>query len=257
MTDIRELRRPPPPFRRVRVASITEIGPRLRRITVSGEELEGLVVDEPAASVRLLLPSTGELVIPQWTGNEFLLPDGSRPLIRTFTPRALRTRPAELDIDIVLHGDAGASGWARRAAIGDPVAVSGTGRGYAIDPGSDPLVLLGDETAIPAISQILEAAPPEMQVVVHIEVMDADGRVALPAHPRARVAWHDLRDGGAPGSALTPALAAEPLPPGARVWAAGEAAAMQQIRRRLSERGVDRSRATVRGYWKVGRAGPG
>ncbi|MGH9136793.1 MAG: SIP domain-containing protein, partial [Acidimicrobiales bacterium] len=46
------------------------------------------------------------------------------------------------------------------------------------------------------------------------------------------------------------------LAPGARVWAAGEAAAMQRIRRHLfEERGRSRRDATVRGYWKHGRAG--
>jgi NADPH-dependent ferric siderophore reductase len=40
------------------------------------------------------------------------------------------------------------------------------------------------------------------------------------------------------------------------VWAAGEAAAMQRIRRHLfDEREVPRAQATVRGYWKHGRRG--
>jgi NADPH-dependent ferric siderophore reductase len=46
------------------------------------------------------------------------------------------------------------------------------------------------------------------------------------------------------------------LAPRTRLWAAGEAAAMQRIRRHLFEdRGLSRADATVRGYWKHGRAG--
>ena len=46
------------------------------------------------------------------------------------------------------------------------------------------------------------------------------------------------------------------LEPGIRVWVAGEAAAMQRIRRHLFEdRGLPRSQASVRGYWKHGRSG--
>jgi NADPH-dependent ferric siderophore reductase len=46
------------------------------------------------------------------------------------------------------------------------------------------------------------------------------------------------------------------LVPGTRVWAAGEAAAMQAIRRHLfEERQLPRARATVRGYWKQGASG--
>lgn len=256
MTDIKDLRREPPAFRRVTVGAIDDLTPHLRRFTLVGDELDGLVIDEPAASVRLLLPSPGtdELVMPDWTGNEFLLPDGRRPLIRTFTPRHLRER--ELDVDVVLHGDIGASGWALGASIGDPVAVSGPGRGYEIDPASNPLLMLGDETAIPAMAQLLETIPRDTRVIVHAEVARPDARLDLPEHPRATVTWHDLGDRD-PGIALLAALEAEEIGGAARVWAAGEAAGMQRIRTHLKELDIDRSRTTVRGYWKVGRAGPG
>jgi NADPH-dependent ferric siderophore reductase len=251
MTDVTALRREPPAFRRVSVARVGAVSSRLRRITFHGPELEGLAIDQPAASVRLLVPSRGSagLVMPEWTGNEFLLPDGRRPLIRTFTPRHLRSDPLELDIEVVLHGDAGASGWAAAAGTEDEAAVSGPGRGYEIDPGSDPLVLIGDETAIPAISQLIEWAT--VPVVAHVEVARPDARLDLP------VAWHDLPPGDRPGATLLEALGAIEITEHTRVWAAGEAAAMQRIRKHLGERGIDRARTTVRGYWKVGRAGPG
>ena len=35
------------------------LSPRMVRITLAGGELEGLLVEQPAASVRLLLPSPG------------------------------------------------------------------------------------------------------------------------------------------------------------------------------------------------------
>ena len=75
------VRREPPPFRRVTVRAVTPLSPRLARITLTGDELAGLEIDEPAASVRLLIPSPGtdELIIPTWRGNEFLLPDDRSP----------------------------------------------------------------------------------------------------------------------------------------------------------------------------------
>jgi len=253
--DIRDLRREPPRFRRVAVAAVTDLSPRMRRMTFAGTDLEGMEIDQPAASVRLLLPSSGssELVMPEWTGNEFLFQDGRRPLIRTFTPRNLRTDPPELDIDIVLHGLEGASGWAMRAEPGDPAAVSGPGRGYEFDPGAEPLLLLGDETAIPAIGQLAEKAPASIRVVAHIEVARPDARIVLPGD----LTWHDLGAGNPPGTELLDSLAGIHLGERARVWAAGEATAMQHLRKHLTERGMDRSRTTVRGYWKAGRAGPG
>jgi NADPH-dependent ferric siderophore reductase len=216
-------------------------------------------VDEPAASVRLLLPPPGheELVMPAWNGNEFLLPDGQRPRIRTLTP--LRADPARgtLDVEIVDHGTGAASEWAGAARPGTPAALSGPGRGYTIDPDASGYLLAGDETAIPAIGQLLEVLPPATPVQVHVEAGHPDARlVPLAAHPRATIGWHDLPAGAAPGDALVAAVRDTPIAEGTRVWVAGEAAAVQRIRRHLfDERGLPRSQTTVRGYWKHGRSG--
>ncbi|MDQ3944397.1 MAG: siderophore-interacting protein [Actinomycetota bacterium] len=251
-------RREPPPFRRVEVGDVEALSPRMVRLTFGGSELRDLVVEQPAASVRLLLPSpgAGELVIPSWNGNEFLLPDGRRPAIRTFTP--LRSDPAggELDLDIVVHGGGVASGWAAAARPGDRAAISGPGRGYTVDPDAPAFLLAGDETAIPAISQLLEVLPAATPVQVHIEVADPDARLALPDHPSAAVRWCDLPPGGTPGDGLVAAVAGADIAPGTRIWVAGEAAAVQRIRRHLfDDRGVPRAQCTVRGYWKRGRTG--
>ena len=252
------IRREPPAFRSVAVRRVEELTPRMVRVTFSGEELEGLAVEHPAASVRLLLPSPGttELVRPAWNGNEFLLPDGRRPLIRTFTPFRVDPEALELDLEIVVHGGGGASEWAAAARPGDPAAISGPGRGYAVDPEAPAFLLAGDETAIPAMAQLLDALPAAKAVQVLIEVAAPDARLALPDHPRSAVRWCDRPPGAAPGDTLVAAVRDADLVPGTRVWAAGEAAAVQRIRRHLfDERGVPRSQATVRGYWKHGRAG--
>jgi len=230
----------------------------MMRVTLAGPELEGFTVDQPAASVRLLIPSPGssELVLPRWNGNEFLLADGRRPVIRTFTPRGVNAARSALDLDIVVHGGGTASGWAEAAAPGDQAAISGPGRGYPVDAGAAALVLAGDETAIPAISQLLEAIPAETSVMVYLEVARPDARLSLPGHPKANVAWCDLAPRAPPGDALVAAVSAAALPADARVWAAGEAAAMQRLRRHLfEERGLTRTEAHVRGYWKTGRSG--
>ncbi|MDQ3679637.1 MAG: siderophore-interacting protein [Actinomycetota bacterium] len=251
-------RREPPPFRRVAVRRVEPLSPRMVRVTLAGPELEGFAVEDPAASVRLLLPPPGarELVMPSWNGNEFLLPGGHRPTIRTFTPRRVDAEAVELDVEIVLHGAGVASEWAEAAEPGDPAAVSGPGRGYNIDGEAPGFLLAGDETAIPAISQLLEVLPGGIPVLVHIEIAHSEARLALPGHPRATVQWCDLAPGASPGDALVAAVGSADFAPGARTWVAGEAAAVQQIRRHLFEgRGLPRAQASVRGYWKRGRSG--
>jgi NADPH-dependent ferric siderophore reductase len=241
------VRREPPRFRLVEVRRVAIVNPCLARVTLGGAELAGFAIDEPAASVRLLLPSppSRELVVPTWNGNEFLLADGRRPVIRTFTP-LLSADATQLDVEIVLHDEGVASKWAADAGSGDPAALSGPGRGYVIDADADVYVIAGDESAIPAITQLLESLAPTSAVSVFVEARDT-ARRALPDHPRAGIEWCD---------SLFDALRDSEITGDTRVWAAGEAAAMQRIRRHLfEERGIARRQATIRGYWKHGRAG--
>jgi NADPH-dependent ferric siderophore reductase len=259
-TGTPRLRREPPRFRRVQVRAVESRAPRLIRVVLGGRELVGMPVPEAAASVRLLLPHPGaELVIPKWTGNEFLLPDGRRPVLRTFTPWRTNTDDDTLAIDVVLHGaESGwvgaAADWAARAEAGMPCALSGPGRGSAPALDATDYLLLGDESAVPAIEQVLAVLPTAARARVVVEVAHDDGHLALPGD----VEWRRRPAGDPPGAALVEAAHRADLADDTRVWAAGEAAAMQRIRRHLFEdRRVARTRTTVRGYWKTGTAGDG
>ena len=257
MSPTLRVRREPPPFRQVEVRRLHRRSPRMVSVTLGGGELDGFAVDQPAASVRLLLPSPGaqDLVVPTWKGNEFLLPDGRRPAIRTLTPLGFDPGAQELRLDIVLHGHGVASDWAETAIPGRRAAVSGPGRGYMI-PDVGAFLLAGDESALPAIGQLLETIPADRRIDVHVEVSHPDARLDLPAHSGATVEWHELPPGAPPGDALVAAVKSVDLAADTRVWVAGEAAAVQRIRRHLfDEVGLPRPSTTVRGYWKHGRAG--
>lgn len=252
---VQRLRREPPPFRRVEVVRTEHLGPRMVRIVLGGPALAGFTIEGPASSVRLLVPEPGadELVMPEWTGNQFELPDGSRAPIRTFTPRYFDAATNELTIDVVVAHAGLTADWASSAAPGDPAAISGPGRTDELD-GAASYLLIGDETAMPAIGQLLEMLPGEVTIHAHVEVGEAAGRIELPQHPGAKVAWAVTPEGAVPGATFVDALPdPEDLPE--QVWVAGEAAAVQAVRARLfGELDVPRSRAIVRGYWKQGRA---
>lgn len=256
MAELR-VRREPPRFRVAEVRRSETITPYLVRVALGGPELAGLDPGLPGASVRLLVPPAGsDLVLPAWTGNEFLFPNGTRPPIRTLTPRRFDPDALELTVEVVIHEGGLLSAFALTATPGVEVAVSGTGRGYTVDPDARQYVLAGDESAIPAIGQLLEALPAAARIDVVIEVARPDARLQLPPHPGASVQWVDLPDGTAPGEALVDAVIVADVDDGTHVWAAGEAAAMQRIRKHLfEERGLSRASAVVRGYWKRGRSG--
>jgi NADPH-dependent ferric siderophore reductase len=251
------VRREPPPFRIAQVAQIEARSPYLTRITLTGPALEGFDPGLPAASVRLLLGSdTTRVMLPIWNRNEFLLADGSRPIIRTLTPLRFEPDSLNLVIEVVRHGQGPLSQWADTTKSGDWVAVSGPGRGYEIDTAARLFLLAGDESAVPAINTILAAIPADAEIRVLVEVGDLDASVDLPAHPRATVRWLKRENGSRSGTALRAAIEELQLDRDARVWVAGEAAAMQKIRRHFfDDREVPRSNAVIRGYWKHDRAG--
>lgn len=250
------IRREPPSFRRLRVRSIEPLSERMLRIVLGGDELAGFVIESPASSVRLLLPPNGRdaIEMPTWTGNQFELANGDRAPIRTFTPRYVDVERLELTLDVALHDHGAATDWARRASVGDEVAISGPGRSELLDPSATSFLLAGDESAIPAIGQLLEWIDPAHRVDVHIEIAVPSARFELPQHPNATITWYDAEPDAAPGASMVAAVEGLDTLPDA-VWVAGEAAAVQRIRTHLFDvRGRSRRDVTARGYWKQGRS---
>jgi NADPH-dependent ferric siderophore reductase len=253
---LERVRREPPAFRRVRVRSTGALSERMMRVVLGGDELAGFAIESAASSVRLLLPPAGHdnIEMPTWTGNQFELASGERAPIRTFTPRAFDAERLELTLDVVLHERGAATDWVRRTAVGDEVAISGPGRSETFDPAARSFLLVGDESAIPAISQLLETIDTTHTIQAHIEITDPGARFELPTHPNATIVWHDAIVGAAPGASVAAVVESLVQLPDA-VWVAGEAATVQRLRTHLFDvRGLARGRVTARGYWKLDRS---
>jgi NADPH-dependent ferric siderophore reductase len=257
MSDVAtRVRREPPQFRRARVVAVEAVTPYLRRVRLAGDELRGMDPGLPGASVRLLVPDdpATPVVLPEWTGNEFRTADGGRAPIRTLTPVEPDPGAGLLTLDVVRHEAGLLTAWADAVGEGDEVAVSGTGRGYTVDPGAEAHLLAGDETALPALRQVLAALPADGPVLLLAEVRGPDAEVPFADRPGLEVRWVASDPDAPPGDRLVHAVTGADLAPGVHVWAAGEAAAVQRIRRHLfEERELARAQAHVRGYWKVGR----
>lgn len=260
-------RRAAAPFRRVEVTATERVTPRLVRVSLAGPDLAGFRVEQPASSVRLYVPGPdaprdedGHLVLPTWDRNNFAFADGSRPTLRTLTPLRVDPAASSLDVEVVAHGDGPAARWAEAVSPGDETAISGPARGWDLDAAAPAHLLAGDETALPAIGELLEALAalaPDRPVRVLAETATAEARPPLPGHPTAEVTWLVQEPGAIPGAGLVDAVRGLDLVEGTRVWAAGEAAAVQAVRRHLFDvRGVPRDHTWIRGYWKHGRGEP-
>ncbi|MFJ8104396.1 siderophore-interacting protein [Streptomyces sp. NPDC096132] len=252
------------PFRffSLQVVRTRRLGSSLVRVSFAGEDLQYFFSDGRDQSLSLFLPHPGqdapavpfELGDGWWQGWREL-PDDVRAVMRSYTLRALRRDPDEIDIDFVLHTPAGpASAWAARAAAGDRVVLLGPAvadnRAIRFRPprDTDLVVLWGDETALPAISSILESLPSGQRVRAWIEVHDPGNVQDLMTLADAEITWVGA------GASLEAVQEAR-LPRAAHpyVWIAGESGSVKALRRHfVRERGVDRRRVTFVGYWRQG-----
>ena len=248
-------RRPAPTFHPVAVAEISQLAPRMRRITFTGEKLAEYPVDGPATHFKLLLPAPGQadVALPE-AGPDGLVWPEPRPLRRTYTPRYVDRAGQRLVVDFVLHGDGGpASKWAAAARVGDRVVVTGARGAYRIDPGADWTLLVADETALPAVGTILDEAPAGARVLLVAEVAGEGEQLEFGTAAKLTTVW---RHRGENPAGMQAAQAVRDLTlPGGRgaCWVGLEAAAMRVVRRHLlGERGLDREQVYTRGYWKLG-----
>lgn len=222
-----------PGFRELRLVKWNDVTPSVRRLTFSGSDLS--VYDSGSMHVSLLFPPEG-LAKPEWPrpgpdGRTIWPPDDRRPASRIYTIRPVDVEAGTLDIDFVRHGVGVASAFAEEPRKGALIGCAGPiGRKI---PDVDFYLLASDETAIPAMSRILESAPATARGHAFIEVDNPGERQPLVNSSSIDVRWL-YRDGAKAGTTtlLEDAAKAIDLPKDKSifVWAAAETAVVRALR---------------------------
>lgn len=262
MTDLippGSTRRPyPVRARLLTVAHIEELSSDMRRMVLTGEDLESTLSLVPLATadhVKVVIPdeSTGNVALPLVGRHGLTLSDGTAPVIRTYTIRAVDPDQRHLTIDFVLHDHGPAGRWASKARCGARIGVMGP-RGSTIYPSRySRYVIAADETGLPAAERWIEEAPAGTEVDVFALIADASRQRVLPLRPGLSLHWLHRQK----GDDLTVAVReAVPVDDGATfVWAAAEAASMGTLASHLRDTAGFHPRSIdVHGYWKRGEA---
>ena len=241
-------------FRRVQVRQVIDLGPHMRRIIVAGAELEGFHSASPDDHIKVFFPNPeGDYVTPTMGPVGPVHPEGHTPSpMRDYTPRLHDPAAGTLAIDFVLHGEGPASDWARQARAGDAFAFGGPRGSFLPAQDFDHYVLVGDETALPAIGRWLEEMPEGRKATALIEVPESADRQVLATRADATILW--LPRDGAPAHAsqrLEQALEAL-LPQGDTFWwIACESRRARAMRKFLeARRQVPKDWVRSTGYWK-------
>jgi NADPH-dependent ferric siderophore reductase len=243
------------------VARVERLPPNMVRVVLSGEELRGFTSLGFDDHVKVFFPNGGGTTLAGGSDSRSAVAvDGAgAPAMRDFTPRRFDIETGELWIDCFLHEGGPAAAWAAQASVGQTLEIGGP-KGSAIIAldGIEAHVLIGDETALPAISRRLEELPVSTRTLIVIE-LDADSeRPVLASSAAMDVVWVAReRRGGAPAQEIIGTLRGLEFPPGrCFVWVAGESQAARAIRSYLrDERGFDKKWIKAAGYWQRGAAG--
>ncbi|WP_340540895.1 siderophore-interacting protein [Nocardioides sp. GXZ039] len=240
------------------VVSTEVLSPQLIRVVLGGEGLDGFepVEDTDQYVNCFFLGDEATHGVPFDADAVRDLPREQRPFGRRMTVRAWDPERRELSLDIATHGEVGYAGrWALHAKPGDRLQFRGPGGGYYPPAEADYFLLVGDESALPAIAASAEAVPEGRSVVAVVEVEDGDGEVELTSPGDLTVVWvHRAGNEDRLDDLLADAVAALPRPEGVvSAFVHGEAAATRAVRRvLLGERLVEPERLSCSPYWRRG-----
>lgn len=234
-----ELVRHPLQRRRLSVAAVEHLTPHMLRITLSGAELADFTSVSPDDHIKIFLPGA----------------DGQE-LCRDYTPRQYNRAAATLVLDFVDHHTGPAAAWARSARVGDSLDIGGPKGSRVITGDVAHWLLVGDESALPAIGRRVEALPAHARVTTVVAVPEvADEQVFATAATHDAYWVHRPLELADQAHAIVAALGQVPIEVGTFVWVGAEAHVARAVRDYLLDvRCVPVQWVRASGYWVMGQA---
>lgn len=218
-------------IRDVKVSQITQTGANMLKLTFSGDVLKDFVSLSFDDHIK------------------FIFSDGApEPHKRDYTPVDHDAQRGELSLEFALHAEGAATDWARAARIGSQAVIAGPRGSMIIPVDYDWHLLIGDLSALPAITRRLKELPAGTRAQVLVEISDPADMRQFDSAAELDVRW--VRD----PAELFAQVRALSLPAGeGYTWAAGEGNTMKQLRAILvEEKGIAKDNLRVAAYWKQG-----
>jgi NADPH-dependent ferric siderophore reductase len=222
------------------IAEVADLGPRMRRIVLTGAGLEDFSY-QPGQDVMLVLGG------------------GERPLSRRYTIRGYHSRSRTLELNILAHGVHGpGAAWAASSVPGDRVNGVGPRGKIFLDADADWHLFLGDETAAPGSLSMLEALAPDVPAQAYLEVETPEDELPTPVSGSGTQQVNWLYRGATPATASTMLLdtmTSAELPLGrGHVYIAGEVQVVSAVLRTALARGLAPDQVSAKAYWGRGKA---
>lgn len=266
--------------RTAHVESIRDVTPLMRRVVLAGPQLEAFTAQTahgpvevppfraPAFDdhVKIVLSEDPEQQppLPEQLAEGIEWTPAPHRAARDYTPRWVRPAAdcpdgvARVALDFVLHGEGPAASWAAMAQPGQALSFVGPKSSLVLPERVSAMVLVGDETALPAVGRFFDEWPIEAPAHAILFCTSSQARQDLALRDGDSVTWVPMPepDGPAMLAAVTEHLDDADLGDAPFLWAAGEAASLLPLRRWAGRTlGLPKDRMSVTGYWHVPRAG--
>ncbi|RNF50023.1 siderophore-interacting protein [Marinomonas hwangdonensis] len=226
--------RPQP--RELTVINKFHVTPNMLRVTLGGDNIHTIPEDQESGYVKLIFPRKDQ-----------------KPLLRTYTIRHQRAN--EIDIDFVLHEDGGpASTWAKNTQPNDTILVGGPGPKKFIEESTDWKILVGDMTALPAISVNLTKLSQDSKGYAVLEVISEDDIQPLKHPTGIELKWVINPHPGENANLLLDQIQSLSWHQGSvSVWVACEFSSMKILRSFFkNDRNIEKENFYISSYWKLG-----
>ena len=207
---------------------------------------------------RIAFTISGPEAFPQDTASAYLklaFQDRESRVVRSYTVRNFDPASSELEMDFVVHDDAGpASRWAESAGVGDTLEAGGPGPKKLLKLAGDWSLVVGDMSALPAIGANLAHLPHDANGFALIEILDIRDRQPLDAPPGVEVSWIVNPDPARSAEVMMAAVRSLDWPAGqCEAWIAGELDTVRAVRVYLkAERDITRDYMYASSYWQHG-----
>lgn len=225
--------------RSLEVVKVERLTPHMIRVTLAGPDLAGFASASPDDHIKIFIPGL----------------DGT-PVRRDYTPRKYDSEAGTLVLDFVNHEGGPAAAWARAAKVGDHLDIGGPKGSQIISGNIAHWLLIGDETALPAIGRRVEelSAPSQVTTIVAVPGQEDEQIFKTPAQHTAH--WvHRPLDKADDAQGIVSILAGMDIPERTFVWVGAEARVAKTVRQYLLEkRGIAAQWIKASGYWVKGQA---
>ncbi|MFT4021140.1 MAG: siderophore-interacting protein [Acinetobacter sp.] len=240
------------------VLKIEKLSASLIRIVFQGDDLADFKSDSFDDHIKLFFPDpqSATIALPELTAEGLKFTGDTAPIARDYTPRHFDLSAQTLTVDFVIHNAGPATQWAQQAQVGDQLAIGGPRGSMVIPLAYQHYVLIGDETALPAIARRLEELPASAKATVLVEVDSTDDEIEFTTKANANIEWlhRNGQDNGEADLFIQAITALDLTNDDYFIWIAAETQVARKLRQLFIEQHqVDKAFIKAAGYWQHGK----